>query len=161
MTPTMVARDGKLVLVTGSPGGRTIINTVFTIVLGVVEYGLNGREAVDLARMHHQWLPDRASLEPGAGTAATMSALKAMGHEVRPTAQPGGRSQHLDRPGRHTVRRPRQADPRREGLGPGWFDSAHGRTVGLSECFARSTITGTITFPAPAGRSSSASADSR
>ena len=48
MTPTMVVKDGKLVLVTGSPGGRTIINTVFTIVLGVVEYGLTGREAVDL-----------------------------------------------------------------------------------------------------------------
>ena len=63
MTPTMVLKDGKLVLVTGSPGGRTIINTVFTIVLGVVEYGLTGREAVDLARMHHQWLPDRVTIE--------------------------------------------------------------------------------------------------
>ena len=89
MTPTMVVKDGKLVLLTGSPGGRTIINTVFTIVLGVVEYGLNGREAVDLARTHHQWLPDRASLEPGGATAATMSALKAMGHEVRSTERQG------------------------------------------------------------------------
>ena len=61
MTPTMVLKDGKVVLLTGSPGGRTIINTVFTIVLGVTEYGLTGREAVDLPRMHHQWLPDRAS----------------------------------------------------------------------------------------------------
>ena len=49
MTPTMVVKDGKVVLLTGSPGGRTIINTVFTIVLGVVEYGLTGRQAVDLA----------------------------------------------------------------------------------------------------------------
>ena len=48
MTPTMVTKDGKVVLLTGSPGGRTIINTVFTIVLGVTEYGLNGRQAVDL-----------------------------------------------------------------------------------------------------------------
>ena len=63
MTPAMVVRDGKLVLVTGSPGGRTIINTVFQIVLGVVEYGLTGREAVDLARLHHQWLPDRVTIE--------------------------------------------------------------------------------------------------
>src|ERR671912_1784078 len=63
MTPTMVLRDGKVVLLTGSPGGRTIINTVFTIVLGVTEYGLTGREAVDLPRMHHQWLPDRARIE--------------------------------------------------------------------------------------------------
>ena len=83
MTPTMVVRDGKLVLITGSPGGRTIINTVFTIVLGVTEYGLNGRQAVDLARMHHQWLPDRATLEVGAVPEATVAALKAMGHEIR------------------------------------------------------------------------------
>nr|MDQ3418419.1 gamma-glutamyltransferase [Acidobacteriota bacterium] len=63
MTPSMVVKDGKVVLLTGSPGGRTIINTVFTIVFGVVEYGMNGRQAVDLARMHHQWLPDRVSIE--------------------------------------------------------------------------------------------------
>ena len=49
MTPTIVAKNGKLVLITGSPGGRTIINTVLTVVLGVTEYGLTGREAVDLA----------------------------------------------------------------------------------------------------------------
>ena len=47
MTPTIVTKDGRLVLLTGSPGGRTIINTVFAIVLGVVEYGMNGRQAVD------------------------------------------------------------------------------------------------------------------
>ena len=83
MTPTMVLRDGKVVLLTGSPGGRTIINTVFTIVLGVVEYGLNGREAVDLPRMHHQWLPDKASIEKGPRiTDALLADLKAMGHEV-------------------------------------------------------------------------------
>ena len=70
-------------LITGSPGGRTIINTVFTIVLGVTEYGLNGRQAVDLARMHHQWLPDRATLEVDAVPEATVAALKAMGHEIR------------------------------------------------------------------------------
>jgi gamma-glutamyltranspeptidase / glutathione hydrolase len=90
MTPTIVAKDGKLVLLTGSPGGRTIINTVFTIVLGVVEYGLTGREAVDLARMHHQWLPDRASLESRGGvTEETLAGLKAMGHEVRPQERQG------------------------------------------------------------------------
>ena len=82
MTPTMVLRDGKVVLLTGSPGGRTIINTVFTIVLGVTEYGLSGREAVDLARMHHQWLPDRARIEKREGvTPETVARLKAMGHD--------------------------------------------------------------------------------
>jgi gamma-glutamyltranspeptidase / glutathione hydrolase len=83
MTPTMVTKDGKLVLLTGSPGGRTIINTVFTIVFGVVEYGLNGRQAVDLARMHHQWLPDRVSIEKENGPSAeVVEKLKAMGHTV-------------------------------------------------------------------------------
>lgn len=82
MTPTIVVRDGKVVLLTGSPGGRTIINTVFTIVFGVVEYGLTGREAVDLARMHHQWLPDRTSLEPNGASDDVIEALRKMGHNV-------------------------------------------------------------------------------
>ena len=83
MTPSMVVKDGKVVLLTGSPGGRTIINTVFTIVLGVVEYGLNGRQAVDLARMHHQWLPDRVSIEKENGPSAeVLEKLKAMGHNI-------------------------------------------------------------------------------
>jgi gamma-glutamyltranspeptidase/glutathione hydrolase len=84
MTPTIVTRNGKLVLVTGSPGGRTIINTVLTIVLGVTEYGLTGRDAVDLARLHHQWMPDRATIEPAGGPGPEVVAqLQAMGHEVR------------------------------------------------------------------------------
>ena len=84
MTPTIVTRNGKVVLITGSPGGRTIINTVFTIVLGVTEYGLTGREAVDLARMHHQWLPETVSIEQNGGPAdSVLEALRAMGHTVR------------------------------------------------------------------------------
>jgi gamma-glutamyltranspeptidase/glutathione hydrolase len=84
MTPTIVTRNGKVVLVTGSPGGRTIINTVFTIVLGVTEYGLTGREAVDLPRLHHQWLPDSATIEDR-GTVAqdVLAKLRAMGHTMR------------------------------------------------------------------------------
>ena len=83
MTPSMVVKDGKVVLLTGSPGGRTIINTVFTVVLGVVEYGMNGRQAVDLARMHHQWLPDRVSIEKENGPSAeVLDKLKAMGHNI-------------------------------------------------------------------------------
>jgi gamma-glutamyltranspeptidase/glutathione hydrolase len=83
MTPTMVLKDDKVVMLTGSPGGRTIINTVFTIVLGVVEYGLNGRQAVDLARMHHQWLPDRVSIEKENGPSeAVLERLRAMGHNI-------------------------------------------------------------------------------
>jgi gamma-glutamyltranspeptidase/glutathione hydrolase len=76
MTPTMVVRNGKLVLVTGSPGGRTIINTVLSVVLGVTEYGLNGREAVNTPRLHHQWLPDRASIEEGGAGDEVLAALR-------------------------------------------------------------------------------------
>ena len=90
MTPTMVTRNGKLVLITGSPGGRTIINTVFAIVLGVTEYGLTGREAVDLARLHHQWLPDSASIEQAGGpTEAVLASLTAMGHTIRTGSRQG------------------------------------------------------------------------
>ena len=83
MAPTMVVKDGKVVLVTGSPGGRTIINTVLSVVLGVTEYGLTGRQAVDTARIHHQWLPDRVTIEEGALPPEVMAALKAKGHDVR------------------------------------------------------------------------------
>jgi gamma-glutamyltranspeptidase/glutathione hydrolase len=88
MTPTIVLRDGKVVLVTGSPGGRTIINTVLTIVLGVTEYGLDGRQAVNLTRMHHQWLPDRVSIEKTANE-TTLDELRAMGHDVRVVERQG------------------------------------------------------------------------
>ncbi len=90
MTPTMVTRNGKVVLITGSPGGRTIINTVLTVVLGVVEYGLNGREAVDLPRLHHQWLPDSASIErDGAPPEKVFKALTKMGHTIQPGNRQG------------------------------------------------------------------------
>lgn len=83
MTPVIVARSGKLVLVTGSPGGRTIINTSLDVVLGVTAWGLSGRDAVDAPRMHHQWMPDRLSIEGNGVPQATVDALTAMGHEVR------------------------------------------------------------------------------
>ena len=56
--PTIVARDGKLVLVTGSPGGRTIPNTVFNVVLNVLEFDMDVDAAVAAPRTHHQWFPD-------------------------------------------------------------------------------------------------------
>jgi gamma-glutamyltranspeptidase/glutathione hydrolase len=89
MTPTMVVKDGKTVLLTGSPGGRTIINTVLGVVLAFTEYGMNGREAVDAARMHHQWMPDRVSLEENRVTPEVIEALKAMGHDVSAQGRQG------------------------------------------------------------------------
>jgi gamma-glutamyltranspeptidase/glutathione hydrolase len=84
MCPTVVARDGRAVLVTGSPGGRTIINTVLCVVVNAVEFGMPPREAVDAPRLHHQWLPDRLSVEPALRErhAAALEALRARGHAV-------------------------------------------------------------------------------
>jgi gamma-glutamyltranspeptidase/glutathione hydrolase len=90
MTPVIVTRNGHVVLVTGSPGGRTIINTVLTIVLGVAEYDLTGRQAVDLPRLHHQWLPDSASIEPDGGPPeAVLAELRTMGHTIRAGGRQG------------------------------------------------------------------------
>lgn len=82
MAPTIVSKDGQLVMVTGTPGGRTIINTVLTTILNVIDYGMNAQEAVDAGRMHHQWLPDRLSLERFGFSADTIKTLQAMGHTV-------------------------------------------------------------------------------
>jgi gamma-glutamyltranspeptidase / glutathione hydrolase len=58
MTPTIVAKDGKPYLIIGSPGGRTIINTVFQTVLNVLEYDMRIDKAIEAMKIHHQWLPD-------------------------------------------------------------------------------------------------------
>lgn len=82
MSPTILTKDGQLFMVTGSPGGRTIINTVLTTILNVVDYGMNAQEAVDAGRMHHQWLPDRLTVERFGFSADTIKALQAKGHTV-------------------------------------------------------------------------------
>lgn len=83
MTPSILARDGELVAVIGSPGGRTIINTVMQMVLNIVDHDMSIQQAVDAPRMHHQWLPDRISVEAGGITEQAAERLRAMGHEVR------------------------------------------------------------------------------
>jgi len=83
MSPTIVTKNGKLFMVTGSPGGRTIINTVMEIVLGVVDFGLDARQAVDSPRFHHQWLPDTVTFERNAIPDSVASQLRAMGHAVK------------------------------------------------------------------------------
>jgi gamma-glutamyltranspeptidase/glutathione hydrolase len=82
MAPTIIAKDGQLFMVTGTPGGRTIINTVLTTILNVIDYGMNAQEAVDAGRMHHQWLPDRLSVERFGFSADTIALLRKMGHTV-------------------------------------------------------------------------------
>ena len=82
-SPTIALKDGKVRLVTGSPGGRTIPNTTIWVVLNVLEFGLSPREAVDAPRTHHPWFPDVLNLEGQAWDAATREALAAMGHKLR------------------------------------------------------------------------------
>ena len=89
MAPTIIAKDGQLFMVTGTPGGRTIINTVLTTILNVIDYGMNAQEAVDAGRMHHQWLPDRLSMERYGFSADTIAMLKAMGHTVAEAGNQG------------------------------------------------------------------------
>ena len=90
MAPTLLVRDGRVFMVTGSPGGRTIPNTVLRTILGVVDFGLDAQAAVDAPRIHHQWLPDRILVEQGALAPGIRSRLEQMGHTVveRPLAGP-------------------------------------------------------------------------
>jgi len=81
MTPTIVTHEGKLALVTGSPGGPTIINTVLNILLDVIDYKMGVQQAVDAPRFHHQWLPDELRVEPGFSP-DTLALLKGRGHKV-------------------------------------------------------------------------------
>ena len=89
MTPTILARDGRLFMVTGSPGGRTIINTVLLTILGVVDFGMNAQETVDAPRFHHQWLPDRIAYERFGTSPDTLAILKSRGHTLRPVGSQG------------------------------------------------------------------------
>ncbi len=82
MTPTILERDGKLFMVVGSPGGRTIINTVLLTIVNVVDFGMNIQEAIDAARFHHQWLPDRIQYERFGLSPDTLALLRARGHTL-------------------------------------------------------------------------------
>lgn len=84
MCPVILKRDGEVVFITGSPGGRTIINTVLTIVLNTTLFDMSPAEAVDAPRMHHQWFPDQVRYEAydESVDATAWEALAAMGHKV-------------------------------------------------------------------------------
>ena len=81
MTPTIVLKGGKLFMVTGSPGGSTIISTTLESILNVVDFGMNMQQSVDAPRIHHQWLPDVVMIEPGYLTTGNQQALEAMGYK--------------------------------------------------------------------------------
>jgi gamma-glutamyltranspeptidase/glutathione hydrolase len=79
MTPTILTKGGKLALVTGSPGGSTIITTVLQSILSVVDYGADAEQAAAAPRLHHQWLPDQLDVEAGALTPEAEKALRERG----------------------------------------------------------------------------------
>jgi gamma-glutamyltranspeptidase/glutathione hydrolase len=90
MTPTILTKSGKLFLVTGSPGGSTIITSVLQSILSVVDYGADAEQAVAAPRLHHQWLPDQLDVEAGALTPTAEKTLQDKGFNPKPRA-PWGR----------------------------------------------------------------------
>ena len=82
MTPTIVEKNGDLYMVVGTPGGSTIITSVFQTILNVYEHGMEMQEAVDAPRFHHQWLPDIVVLEPDSFENTVVEELKSKGHTI-------------------------------------------------------------------------------
>ena len=87
MSPTIVLKDGKPVLITGSPGGSRIISAVLQIILNSLDFGMTIDKAVSAPRLHHQWMPDEVRVEPGFDP-ALLAELAARGHNIV-QARPG------------------------------------------------------------------------
>ena len=81
MTPTILLKDGKLFMTVGAPGGSRISTAVLQVILNVVDFGMNIQDAIDAPRVHHQWMPDRLSLER-AISPDTVELLKSRGYDV-------------------------------------------------------------------------------
>ena len=118
MTPTIVLEDGDVRLVTGTPGGPTIINTVMHTIVNVLDFGLNAQEAVDQPRFHHQWLPDRIDYEERALVRDVTDALEAKGHTVETRGRIGDAQVIYVDP--DTGIRMGGSDPRRGGAAVGY-----------------------------------------
>ena len=97
MSPTIVTKDGKPVMVVGTPGGSRIITAVLHTIINVIDYGMNVQEAVDAPRFHQQWLPNPTNIEPFALSPDTKKILEGMGHMF----------------GESAAGEPRRGDPRR------------------------------------------------
>ncbi|RKY86338.1 gamma-glutamyltransferase [candidate division KSB1 bacterium] len=82
MTPTIITKDGKTFMITGSPGGRTIINTVLNVIINVIDFKMNIQDAVDAPRMHHQWMPDILRIEKEGISDKVLDSLKNIGHKI-------------------------------------------------------------------------------
>ncbi len=83
MTPAIIVHEDKPYLLIGSPGGRTIINTVLQVVVNVLDFKMDVAEAVGAPRIHHQWLPDRINIEKHGAAPEVLKLLESYGHKVR------------------------------------------------------------------------------
>ncbi|MEQ1728986.1 MAG: gamma-glutamyltransferase [Vicinamibacterales bacterium] len=81
MTPTILLKDGRLFMTVGAPGGSRISTAVLQVILNVVDFGMNIQDAIDAPRVHHQWMPDRLSIERGVSP-DTVDLLKSRGYDV-------------------------------------------------------------------------------
>ncbi len=82
MSPTIICKDGKVFMITGSPGGRTIINTVLNVIVNVLDFNMPIQDAVDAPRMDHEWMPDILRLERKGLPNELIELLRAMGHTI-------------------------------------------------------------------------------
>ena len=98
MSPALILRNGEAFLATGSPGGRTIINTVLQIIVNVIDFGMDVQQAVDEPRIHHQWLPDRVNMEQA--LESIEAAMAERGHTTRMASGQGAAHSILVRSGR-------------------------------------------------------------
>lgn len=89
MTPSVILKDGKPLLVLGSPGGGKIITSVFQTVVNVIDFGMNLKNAVDAPRMHHQWYPDVIQVEYGLMNSETYNLVSGLGHKIKDVNQFG------------------------------------------------------------------------
>jgi gamma-glutamyltranspeptidase/glutathione hydrolase len=89
MTPTIVALEGRPLFATGSPGGKTIINTTMQTILNVIDHGFNIAEAIEAGRIHHQWLPDVTRIETNAISADTLRLYESKGHRLQERSSQG------------------------------------------------------------------------
>ncbi|MBC8156487.1 MAG: gamma-glutamyltransferase, partial [Bacteroidetes bacterium] len=80
MTPTILEKDGKLFMVVGTPGGSTIITSVFQTIVNVIEHGMTMQQSVNALKFHHQWLPDKTIFEKDAFSDATVEKLQSRGY---------------------------------------------------------------------------------
>lgn len=117
MTPTIVEKDGKLFMLLGTPGGSTIITTVFRLIVGVIDHRLTMNEAVAVTRFHHQWLPDVISYEAGAFSPEMLEELKNRGYTTVERSSIGRADCLLLRPDQTIEAAP---DPRGDDTAAGW-----------------------------------------